>query len=62
MCFKRLFFICFGIASVICFSTEAYEIGTKSDVWWSDHLHNMLDHVMFLIVNYIGMKTLKERE
>lgn len=56
MTWKILALWTFGIMSAICFSTEFYEITTGIDVEWSDQLHNLLDHVMYVIVNYIGFK------
>jgi len=46
--------IMFSAFSVICFFAELYEITFDVDVKWSDHLHNLLDHVMFIVVNLIG--------
>lgn len=51
-----IIFSIFIILSIICFLTECYEIATSNRIIWSDYLHNMLDHYMFVIVNYIGFK------
>ena len=46
----------FCLLSMICFLTECYEIMTSIRIVWSDYLHNMLDHFMFVMINYIGFK------
>jgi hypothetical protein len=56
---KNNFFIAFAIASIVCFFGEIYEIASGENLFWSDHLHNLLDHVGLLIINYIGMKIKK---
>lgn len=53
---KKIFLWLFGILSMICFSTECYEIAFSVDVAYSDHLHNLIDHLMYIVVNYIGFK------
>jgi hypothetical protein len=56
MTWKIISLCVFGILSTICFLTECYEIFTGEEVYWSDHLHNLLDHAMFVTINYIGFK------
>ena len=58
--YQKAFLILFGIASTICFSTEVYEIIFDEEIYWSDHLHNLLDHVLFVLINYIGFKVIKD--
>ena len=59
MCWKTFFLLCFTILSLICFITEVIEIIFKIEIYWSDHLHNLIDHIMYIVVNYIGLKVLK---
>lgn len=50
----------FGVLSTICFATECYEIYNKEAVVWSDYLHNLIDHLMYIIVNFISFKVAKK--
>lgn len=52
---------CFTIMSFICFSVECYEIASGNTVSWSDHLHNLIDHIMYLVVNYIGFNVVSNK-
>lgn len=54
--YLRLFFFVFGVLSCVCCGAEFYEIAYDVNIYWSDHLHNLLDHVVFIVVNYIGLK------
>lgn len=56
MCIKTIILWIFGILSVICFSVECYEITTGVHILWSEQLHNLIDHIMYLVVNYIGYR------
>lgn len=56
---RFLFLGFFGLLSAICFFTECYEIICDTSVSWSDHLHNLIDHIMYLVVNYISFKVAK---
>lgn len=51
----------FGIMSTGCFLTECYEIATGINLPWADHLHNLIDHIMYLIVNYIGFNVMNNK-
>lgn len=48
-----------GILSIFCFLVECYELLFGVDIAWSDHLHNLIDHIMYLVINYIGIKVYK---
>ncbi len=61
MAWKILSLWLFGILSTICFLTECYEIVSGDNVYWSDHLHNLLDHAMFVVINYIGFKVARSQ-
>lgn len=50
----KIFLAIFFCLSFFCFAVECYEIATGINFEWGDHLHNMIDHIMYLIVNYIG--------
>lgn len=49
-------YIIFGSCSLICIATELVEIILDIQFSYSDHLHNLLDHYAFLLINYIGFK------
>jgi hypothetical protein len=56
---RRILLWFFGILSTICFLTECYEIAFHIEIYWSDHLHNLIDHIMYIVVNYIGFQFVK---
>lgn len=56
MSWKVLSFWIFGILSTLCLTTECYEIIMGVEIHWSDQLHNLLDHALFIVVNWIGIK------
>lgn len=53
---KRIFFISFLFLSIICMAVEMVEISFNCSFIWSDHLHNFLDHVVLILINYVGLK------
>ncbi len=59
---KKICLWIFSILSIICFLGEFIEIIFCCEIWWSDHLHNLIDHLMYLVINYIGFKTIEEME
>ena len=42
--------------------TECYEIITATDVPWGGHLHNLIDHFMYIVVNYIGFNIVIKKD
>lgn len=53
---KLLCLILFSILSIVCLIIEVYEIGFDTNVSFSDHLHNLIDHIAYVYINYIGYK------
>lgn len=59
---KILFFFVCSAASFVCFAVECYEIIFDINIAWSDHLHNLIDHIMYVAVNFIGISIIKKRD
>lgn len=53
---KVLCLVILSALSIVCFSLECIEIGFDVNVSFSDHLHNIIDHLMYVVINYIGIK------
>lgn len=53
---SRIFFYIFAFLSVICCVAEITEIALDISIFWCDHLHNFLDHIALLLINWIGIK------
>jgi hypothetical protein len=61
MTYKAALLWIFAALSTLCFLAECYEIILGISVSWSDHLHNLLDHMMFFVINYIGLKLVRSQ-
>ena len=59
---KYWFFIFFGLLSVLCFFVEAFQIINGVDFHWSDHLHNLIDHIAYIIINMIGFNMFNQKK
>ena len=59
---RQAVWIIFAILSIICGSTEAFELLAGTEITWSDHLHNFLDHINIILINYIGFKLYTRNE
>lgn len=53
---QKTFLWVFFILSSFCGFIETYEIMFDTNISYSDHLHNFLDHVALIMINYIGFK------
>lgn len=58
---KDVMFAAFILVSVVCFLAEVIEIVFGISLEWSDHLHNLIDHIAIIIINVIGYKLLKSQ-
>ena len=55
--FKLILLGLFAILICICTGAEIYQIVYKRHVYWSDTLHNLVDHIVYVMVNYIAIMT-----